>query len=97
MERQVPVLFTAMTSWLTAPRQLSEIRKVYPRSTSRHSGALILHAADIVKMIDSQPDLANHIRRVRGGYLKIQGTWMPYEVGCFMANHIYDTNAVESR
>lgn len=40
--------------------------------------------ADIVKMIDSQPDLAPLIRRVRGGYLKIQGTWMPYEVspGC---------------
>jgi len=36
--------------------------------------------ADIVKMIDSQPDLAALIRRVRGGYLKIQGTWMPYEV-----------------
>ena len=36
--------------------------------------------ADIVKMIDSQPDLASLIRRVRGGYLKIQGTWMPYEV-----------------
>ncbi|KAG6816669.1 hypothetical protein H0H87_004029 [Tephrocybe sp. NHM501043] len=37
--------------------------------------------ADIVKMIDSQPDLAPLIRRVRGGYLKIQGTWMPYEPG----------------
>ncbi|KAJ7651416.1 transcription regulator HTH, apses-type DNA-binding domain-containing protein, partial [Roridomyces roridus] len=36
--------------------------------------------ADIVKMIDSQPDLAHVIRRVRGGYLKIQGTWMPYDV-----------------
>lgn len=31
-------------------------------------------------MLDSQPDLAPLIRRVRGGYLKIQGTWMPYEV-----------------
>lgn len=41
--------------------------------------------ADIVKMIDSQPDLAPLIRRVRGGYLKIQGTWMPYEVN---SNHI---------
>ncbi|KAJ7705735.1 transcription regulator HTH, apses-type DNA-binding domain-containing protein [Mycena olivaceomarginata] len=36
--------------------------------------------ADIVKMIDSQPELAQVIRRVRGGYLKIQGTWMPFEV-----------------
>ena len=36
--------------------------------------------ADIAKMIESQPNLAALIRRVRGGYLKIQGTWMPYEV-----------------
>jgi len=36
--------------------------------------------ADIAKMIESQPNLAPLIRRVRGGYLKIQGTWMPYEV-----------------
>ena len=41
---------------------------------------LIICSADIVKMIESQPDLASQIRRVRGGYLKIQGTWMPYEV-----------------
>jgi len=40
----------------------------------------IVCSADIVKMIESQPDLASQIRRVRGGYLKIQGTWMPYEV-----------------
>lgn len=37
-------------------------------------------SADIVKMVESAPDLASQIRRVRGGYLKIQGTWMPYEV-----------------
>jgi hypothetical protein len=41
---------------------------------------LILTIADIVKMVESEPDLASRIRRVRGGYLKIQGTWMPYEV-----------------
>jgi hypothetical protein len=41
---------------------------------------LTVCSADIVKMIESQPDLASQIRRVRGGYLKIQGTWMPYEV-----------------
>ena len=44
-------------------------------------------------MIDSQPDLAPVIRRVRGGYLKIQGTWMPYEVSAphdmpFIAPHL---------
>ncbi|KAJ7177391.1 transcription regulator HTH, apses-type DNA-binding domain-containing protein, partial [Mycena crocata] len=44
--------------------------------------------ADIVKMIDSQPDLAGVIRRVRGGYLKIQGTWMPFEVGERLARRV---------
>lgn len=39
--------------------------------------------ADIIKMIESQPELAGQIRRVRGGYLKIQGTWMPYEVRAY--------------
>ena len=42
-------------------------------------------AADIVKMIESQPDLASKLRRVRGGYLKIQGTWMPYEIALRLA------------
>ncbi|KAG8684353.1 hypothetical protein FRC09_015441, partial [Ceratobasidium sp. 395] len=32
--------------------------------------------ADIVKILESQPDLASKLRRVRGGYLKMQGTWM---------------------
>lgn len=32
-------------------------------------------------MLEAQPDLAPHVRRVRGGYLKIQGTWLPFEVG----------------
>jgi hypothetical protein len=33
-----------------------------------------------MKILDSEPELAKLIRRVRGGYLKIQGTWMPFEV-----------------
>jgi hypothetical protein len=49
------------------------------------SAALGNSKADIVKMVDSQPDLAPVIRRVRGGYLKIQGTWMPYEVALKLA------------
>ena len=51
-----------------------------------HHGNLTVQIflADIVKMLDSQPDLAPLIRRVRGGYLKIQGTWMPYEVSDFI-------------
>ena len=52
--------------------------KVYCQSLS-------IHAADIVKMIESQPDLASKLRRVRGGYLKIQGTWMPYEIALRLA------------
>jgi len=46
-------------------------------------------AADIVKMIESQPELESQLRRVRGGYLKIQGTWMPYEVRSFFAHLRY--------
>ncbi|KAJ7028273.1 hypothetical protein C8F04DRAFT_1266168 [Mycena alexandri] len=41
-----------------------------------------------VKMIDSQPELAQVIRRVRGGYLKIQGTWMPYEIALRLARRV---------
>ncbi|EKM57861.1 uncharacterized protein PHACADRAFT_88735, partial [Phanerochaete carnosa HHB-10118-sp] len=44
--------------------------------------------ADIVKMIESQPDLASKLRRVRGGYLKIQGTWMPYEIALRLARRV---------
>ncbi|KAJ6489020.1 hypothetical protein C8R45DRAFT_250536 [Mycena sanguinolenta] len=44
--------------------------------------------ADIVKMIDSQPELAQVIRRVRGGYLKIQGTWMPFEIALRLARRV---------
>ncbi|KAJ6468671.1 hypothetical protein C8R47DRAFT_1302439 [Mycena vitilis] len=44
--------------------------------------------ADIVKMVDSQPELAQVIRRVRGGYLKIQGTWMPYEIALKLARRV---------
>ncbi|KAG9014910.1 hypothetical protein FRB90_005150 [Tulasnella sp. 427] len=36
-------------------------------------------------MVEAQPELASQIRRVRGGYLKIQGTWLPYEVALKLA------------
>lgn len=39
--------------------------------------------ADVVRMLDNMPELTPYIRRVRGGYLKIQGTWMKYEVRIF--------------
>lgn len=51
----------------------------------RHVVADPVPTADIVKIIDSQPDLAAQLRRVRGGYLKIQGTWMPYEIALRLA------------
>ena len=51
----------------------------------RHVGSDLVSTADIVKIIDSQPDLAAQLRRVRGGYLKIQGTWMPYEIALRLA------------
>ncbi|KAJ7053585.1 transcription regulator HTH, apses-type DNA-binding domain-containing protein [Mycena amicta] len=37
--------------------------------------------ADIVKMVDSQPELARVIRR-------IQGTWMPFEVALRLARRV---------
>ncbi|VDC04914.1 unnamed protein product [Peniophora sp. CBMAI 1063] len=44
--------------------------------------------ADVVKMVESVPDLASQIRRVRGGYLKIQGTWMPYKTAAHLARRV---------
>ncbi|KIJ51084.1 hypothetical protein M422DRAFT_59070 [Sphaerobolus stellatus SS14] len=44
--------------------------------------------ADILKLIDGQPELASQVRRIRGGYLKIQGTWMPYEVALRFARRV---------
>ncbi|KAG8906394.1 hypothetical protein FRB99_006989 [Tulasnella sp. 403] len=44
--------------------------------------------ADIVKMVEAQPELASQLRRVRGGYLKIQGTWLPYEVALRLARRV---------
>ncbi|CCE79764.1 Piso0_001852 [Millerozyma farinosa CBS 7064] len=35
--------------------------------------------ADIMKLLESTPkQYHSNIKRIRGGYLKIQGTWMPY-------------------
>ncbi|GJJ08637.1 hypothetical protein Clacol_002856 [Clathrus columnatus] len=44
--------------------------------------------ADIVKIVEGQPELASQLRRVRGGYLKIQGTWMPYEIALGLARRV---------
>lgn len=42
--------------------------------------------ADIVKLLDNSPDLEPVIRRVRGGFLKIQGTWVPFEIARALAS-----------
>ncbi|ODV73728.1 Xbp1p CYBJADRAFT_167736 [Cyberlindnera jadinii NRRL Y-1542] len=34
---------------------------------------------DIVKLVENFPSLQTCVRRIRGGFLKIQGTWLPYD------------------
>ena len=41
--------------------------------------------ADIVKLVENSPDLEPVIRRVRGGFLKIQGTWLPFHIAKALA------------
>ncbi|ODQ66209.1 hypothetical protein NADFUDRAFT_50130 [Nadsonia fulvescens var. elongata DSM 6958] len=36
--------------------------------------------ADIVKLVENSPELSPYLKRIRGGFLKIQGTWLPYEM-----------------
>ncbi|BFZ63272.1 hypothetical protein YB2330_004393 [Saitoella coloradoensis] len=36
--------------------------------------------ADVVKLLENHPELQGLIVRIRGGYLKIQGTWVPFDV-----------------
>ncbi|KAI9473906.1 MAG: hypothetical protein EXX96DRAFT_322885 [Benjaminiella poitrasii] len=40
--------------------------------------ALSNSKADIVKMVDSNPNLK--VKKIRGGFLKIQGTWIPFDI-----------------
>ncbi|CAG8508505.1 4867_t:CDS:2 [Diversispora eburnea] len=42
--------------------------------------ALGNNKADIARLVDTHPDLALTIKKVRGGFLKIQGTWFAYEL-----------------
>ncbi|GME76581.1 unnamed protein product [Ambrosiozyma monospora] len=42
--------------------------------------------ADIVKLVESSPELEFEVRRVRGGFLKIQGTWIPYAIAKQLAS-----------
>ncbi|KAI5477471.1 hypothetical protein MNV49_006317 [Pseudohyphozyma bogoriensis] len=47
---------------------------------------------DAVKLIESQPasvaPVAGVVRKVRGGFLKIQGTWLPYEIAHQLAKRV---------
>lgn len=43
------------------------------------------YLADVLRMIEAEPELALKLRRVRGGYLKIQGTWLPFEVTALLS------------
>ncbi|QPG74940.1 hypothetical protein FOA43_002278 [Brettanomyces nanus] len=44
------------------------------------------HKADIVKLVESSPELEKELRRIRGGFLKIQGTWIPYSIAKVLAS-----------
>lgn len=35
---------------------------------------------DIVKLVENFPSLQTAVKRVRGGFLKIQGTWLPFDI-----------------
>lgn len=35
--------------------------------------------ADIITLLDNAPELVPHLRRIRGGFLKIQGSWVTFE------------------
>lgn len=42
--------------------------------------------ADIVKLLESSPELEKHLKRIRGGYLKVQGTWISYDMAKLLAS-----------
>ncbi|ODQ79293.1 hypothetical protein BABINDRAFT_151014 [Babjeviella inositovora NRRL Y-12698] len=46
--------------------------------------------ADIARLIESAPsmEVASQIKRIRGGFLKIQGTWLPFELARELALRI---------
>lgn len=42
--------------------------------------------ADIVKLVETSPELEPLLKRIRGGYLKIQGTWVPFHIARILAS-----------
>ncbi|ORY07622.1 DNA-binding domain of Mlu1-box binding protein MBP1, partial [Basidiobolus meristosporus CBS 931.73] len=35
--------------------------------------------SEIAKLVDSNPELSREVKKIRGGFLKIQGTWLPFD------------------
>ncbi|ORY01022.1 DNA-binding domain of Mlu1-box binding protein MBP1, partial [Basidiobolus meristosporus CBS 931.73] len=35
--------------------------------------------SEIAKLVDSNPELSKDVKKIRGGFLKIQGTWLPFD------------------
>ncbi|OAV99272.1 hypothetical protein PTTG_07905 [Puccinia triticina 1-1 BBBD Race 1] len=50
--------------------------------------ALGHNKADVVKLVESDPTIAPYLRKVRGGYLKIQGTWLPFDTAKTLAQRV---------
>ncbi|GAA6061066.1 hypothetical protein JCM10212_000109 [Sporobolomyces blumeae] len=50
--------------------------------------ALGRQKADVVRLIESQPTIAPVVRKIRGGILDIQGTWLPFEVSRKLAQRV---------
>ncbi|GAA5954449.1 hypothetical protein JCM21900_006812 [Sporobolomyces salmonicolor] len=44
--------------------------------------------ADVVKLIESQPTIAPLVRKIRGGILQVQGTWLPFEIARTLSRRV---------
>jgi hypothetical protein len=70
----------AHTNYELSQHWVTRKASIPPLYSACYHRGLMETIADVVRMLDNMPELSPHIRRVRGGYLKIQGTWMKYEV-----------------
>ncbi|GAA5938550.1 Xbp1p [Sporobolomyces koalae] len=44
--------------------------------------------ADVIRLIESQPEIAPVVRKIRGGLLEVQGTWLPFEIAKKVAQRV---------
>jgi len=65
------ILWTGI--WKALGNHKGNVLLVFSMQALTDQNAASRTSADIVKMLESQPELATQLRRVRGGYLKIQG------------------------